>query len=240
MANTTDPSSESSTGRKPAPDEAALPGAWPGPAAGPAEEPPHPAQQHGGPPRRWRKRLLLTLIAGGLAYGGYLLVPIVKMALDTVSTDDAYVNSHVTFVAPRVSGEVIRVLVDDNMRVKKGNVLVQLDKEPYEIRLAIKQAAVTAAKADLVAAKAQVRTNVAQLRAARFLLDRSIEDVKSKIAQLQADVATLNSRKASLELARQNLRRGKELAPSGKARTWAARRPTWSIISPPCGRRWDN
>jgi hypothetical protein len=33
-----------------------------------------------------------------------------------VSTDDAYVNSYVTFVASRVSGQVLRVLVDDNDR----------------------------------------------------------------------------------------------------------------------------
>ena len=35
------------------------------------------------------------------------------------------------FVAPRVPGQVVRVLVDDNNRVRKGNLLVQLDKEPY-------------------------------------------------------------------------------------------------------------
>ena len=47
----------------------------------------------------------------GLAVGGYLLVPAVETALNTVSTDDAYVNGHVTFVAPRVPGQVARVLV---------------------------------------------------------------------------------------------------------------------------------
>ena len=54
-----------------------------------------------------------------------------KRCSNTVSTDDAYVNGHVTFVAPRVSGQVSRVLVDDNYRVKKGALLVQLDKEPF-------------------------------------------------------------------------------------------------------------
>ena len=32
------------------------------------------------------------------------LDPAVKTALNTISTDDAYVNGHVTFVAPRVAG----------------------------------------------------------------------------------------------------------------------------------------
>ena len=51
--------------------------------------------------------------------------PMVRTALNTVSTDDAYVNGHVTFVAPRVAGYVTAVLVDDNQRVKAGDLLAQ-------------------------------------------------------------------------------------------------------------------
>ena len=80
----------------------------------------------------------------GLAVGGYYLKPAVETMLNTVSTDDAYVNGHVTFVAPRVSGQVSRVLVDDNDRVKKGALLVQLDKEPYQVQVELKKAAVSA------------------------------------------------------------------------------------------------
>jgi membrane fusion protein, multidrug efflux system len=168
------------------------------------------------PPRRWwRKWLLLGSVAVGLAVAGYFLIPWVVTALNTVSTDDAYVNGHVTFVAPRVAGQVMRVLVDDNYRVKKGDLLVQLDKEPYQVQVAIKQAAVAAAETDLVAAQAQVRGQVAQTRANRFKLEHAVEDVDNQIANLRANVATLNSRKATLELARANLKRGEELAPSG-------------------------
>src|SRR5262249_9228949 len=118
------------------------------------------------PSHPWRKWLLLTGAVVGLAAGGYfLLVPWVETMLNTVSTDDAYVNGHVTFVAPRVAGQVSRVLVDDNYRVKRGDLLVELDKEPYQVQVAIQKAAVAAAEADLVAAQAQVRSLVAQARA---------------------------------------------------------------------------
>jgi membrane fusion protein (multidrug efflux system) len=162
-----------------------------------------------------RKWLLLTGVVAGLAVGGYFLVPWVETMLNTVSTDDAYVNGHVTFVAPRVAGQVTRVLVDDNYRVKKGSLLVQLDKEPYLVQLAIKKAAVVSAEADLAAANAQVRGQVAQTRASRFLLQHAIEQVDTQVANLRAAVATLNSKKATLELAKSNLRRGKALAPRG-------------------------
>ena len=92
---------------------------------------------------------------------GTSCIPRWKRRSNTVSTDDAYVNGHVTFVAPRVSGQVSRVLVDDNYRVKKGDLLVQLDKEPYQVQVAIKKAAVEVAETDLAAAQAQVRSLVA-------------------------------------------------------------------------------
>ena len=53
-----------------------------------------------------RKGLLWAAAVVGLAVGGYFLVPRVETMLNTVSTDDAYVNGHVTFVAPRVAGQV--------------------------------------------------------------------------------------------------------------------------------------
>jgi membrane fusion protein, multidrug efflux system len=163
----------------------------------------------------WRRRLLLVVVLGGLAYGAYSLVPTIEAALNTVSTDDAYVNGHVTLVAPRVSGQVSKVLVDDNYRVKKGALLVQLDKEPFADQVAVKQAAVAAAEADLVAAQAQVRGLAAQARANRFQLEHAIEDVHTQTANLRANLATLKSRQAALELARNNLKRGEELLPSG-------------------------
>jgi membrane fusion protein (multidrug efflux system) len=181
---------------------------------------PVPAEHHAPPPapppaRPLRRWLTLGGLAVGLVVVAYLLVPWIITALNTVSTDDAYINSHVTFLAPRVAGQVSKVLVDDNYRVKRGDVLVQLDKEPNRIQVEIKKAAVAVAETNLVAAKAQVEGQVAKTRAARFALEHAIEDVNNQIANLRAAVATLTSKKASLELARANLKRGEALAPSG-------------------------
>jgi membrane fusion protein (multidrug efflux system) len=147
----------------------------------------------------------------GLALGGYFLAPIVKTMLDTVSTDDAYVNGHVTYAAPRVAGQVSRVLVDDNQRVKKGDLLVQLDKEPYQVQVDIKKAALVAAEAELTAARAQVRGILAQAGSLRWKLQTSIEDVDDKVALLRARVAALRSKDASFERARADLVRAQGL-----------------------------
>jgi len=77
-----------------------------------------------------RKRRLLAGVLGVAVLAVLLVfgIPWVEAMLNTVSTDDAYVNGHVTFVAPRVPGQISRVLVDDNNRVHKGDLLADLDK----------------------------------------------------------------------------------------------------------------
>jgi membrane fusion protein (multidrug efflux system) len=158
---------------------------------------------------------LAALLVLGLMAGGYWLTPLVRSALNTVSTDDAYVNGHVTFVAPRVAGQVARVLVDDNYRVSKGDLLVELDKEPYQVQVAIKKSVVDTAKADLVAAEAQAHATVAQARASRFNLEHAMESVRNQLATLKANVAQLDVEKANLVLAERDYARNLPLVTRG-------------------------
>jgi len=141
----------------------------------------------------------------------FVIIPRIFHALHTVSTDDAYVNSYVTFVAPRVSGQVARVLVDDNNRVKKGDVLVELDPEPFRVQVAIKQAAVDTAQAELVTAQATVRSQIAQARGLRFKLQHAIEDVDNQVALIRARVATWEQSKATQMLAQAEFDRSSKL-----------------------------
>jgi len=138
-----------------------------------------------------------TLIVVGALLVVFLIIPRFFHAWHTVSTDDAYVNSYVTFVAPRVSGQVAQVLVDDNNRVKKGDVLVRLDPEPFQVQVEINQAAVDTAQANVVVADATVRSQLGQARGLRFKLQHAIEDVDNQIALIRARVATWEQSKAT-------------------------------------------
>ncbi len=148
------------------------------------------------------------------AVAAHFLAPWVATALSTVSTDDAYVNGHYTFVAPRVAGQVKKVLVDDNYRVKKGDLLVELDPEPYQVQVAINKAAVEAAETDLANAQAQMHGLVAQGTSLRWGLQHAMEDVNDQVALLRANVAMLEARKASLAKAQADFRRAEALLPS--------------------------
>ncbi|HVT89663.1 MAG TPA: HlyD family secretion protein [Tepidisphaeraceae bacterium] len=159
------------------------------------------------PPRR--RKGIIAVVAGlvlVIGLGGWY-----ASTIGTVSTDDAYVNGHVTFVAPRVTGQVAQVLVDDNNRVHKGDLLVQLDKEPFEVQAQIADSAVRAAESDLTAAQAQARAMAGQARGLRFNLEHAIEEVDNQVALLRSKVATLNSQKATLEKARSEYERALNL-----------------------------
>jgi len=159
-----------------------------------------------------RRKMLLgafavLVLAGALWFG----IPSVQTTLNTVSTDDAYVNGHVTFVAARVKGQVSRVLVDDNYRVRKGDLLVQLDKEPFQIAVAIKKAAVDTATADLQVAKSKVRGIEAEAMSRRRALEHAMEDVDNQVALLRARVAALDKSQAQLALAQVDFDRAAKL-----------------------------
>ena len=111
----------------------------------------------------------------------------------------------------RQLGQVARVLVDDNYRVKKGDVLVELDREPYQVQVAIKQAMVDTVQANLVMAQASVRGLLGQTRSQRFKLTRAIEDVDNQIALVRARVATWEQSKATLVLAQAEFNRAERL-----------------------------
>jgi membrane fusion protein (multidrug efflux system) len=160
-----------------------------------------------------RKRGLIVgfLGVGVLAALVVIGTPWVKKMLNTVSTDDAYVNGHVTFVAPRVAGQISRVLVDDNNRVHKGDLLAELDQEPYRVAVAEKKAAVDTATADLQTAIAATRAIEAQAMSQRWNLQRAVEGVDSQVALLHARVAAINKSKAALVLAQVEFDRAKQL-----------------------------
>ena len=117
---------------------------------------------------------------------------------------------------PRVSGQVARVLVDDNQRVKKGDLLVQLDKEPFQVQVALKRAAVRVAEANLAMAESKARGLEAQLGSQRLRAPVFLEQVDAQVAQLKVKDATLRTQEAILDRAgKADYERGRALGGDG-------------------------
>jgi membrane fusion protein (multidrug efflux system) len=106
--------------------------------------------------------LLLALI--GVAYGGWRFWNYLQSYADT---DDAEVGAHIDPISPRISATVIQVLVDDNQRVEKGQLLVQLDPRDYQVALAQARANLDEVKAQVNAAQQQYVSALAKVRQAQ-------------------------------------------------------------------------
>src|SRR5579863_9331223 len=124
--------------------------------------PPDSREQRSGRRKRW---VLAVLAAVALVCGLVFGVPRAVYAWNHVSTDDAIVNGHVTYISSRVSGLAEQVLVDDNQFVEAGTPIIRIDRVPYQL-------AVEQREAELARAKLSVAQNVAALDLASAQLDR--------------------------------------------------------------------
>ncbi len=88
------------------------------------------------------------------------------------STDDAFVEGHIVTVAPRVFGPVIKLNVEDNQIVKKGDLLLEIDSKDYEAKLKQSQAKLEEAKASLISADNDVIKTLSELEFAQNEYDR--------------------------------------------------------------------
>jgi membrane fusion protein (multidrug efflux system) len=98
-------------------------------------------------------RLALPLFAVVAAFG---FVALATLRFDAwtgnaaiQTTNDAYVRAEMTRLSSRVAGEVLTVAVSDFQRVKKGDLLVQIDPADYAAQVAQAEAGVAAAQAAL-------------------------------------------------------------------------------------------
>ncbi len=120
--------------------------------------------------RAWVLFVLLVIVLLATYY--------VLSDLHTPFTTDAYVQAYVIQVAPRIEGQVVRVCVEENQSVKKGDLLFEIDPRPFEYQVAHLQAK----RVDAVQQVAQLE---AELAAAKADVDRL--DAEEAYAKVVAD-----------------------------------------------------
>jgi membrane fusion protein (multidrug efflux system) len=127
-----------------------------------------------------------ALVVAGFA--GVVLWLIFRPRPD-VWTDDAYVQVHYAAVAPRVSGQVMSVAVDDNQMVKAGNVLATLDPRDYETAVTSAEAAVERDTAQV----GDVSANVSRQPALIGEQQASVDAAQARLTFAEADAKRFNN-----------------------------------------------
>ncbi len=134
-------------------------------------------------------------IAGWLLYSRFVAHP---------WTRDGQVRADMVRVSPRVSGYLVEIKVKDNQPVKKGDLLFQIDPEPYRLAVDRARVALDEARESASALEASLRAaeaGVVQRQVAVKTAESRIEEVKSGIDSADAMVQEAASGVAYAEAA---------------------------------------
>jgi membrane fusion protein (multidrug efflux system) len=156
-------------------------------------------------PRKSRLRqVLFALLPLALLAGGYFYVS----GGAVMSTDNAYVQADMVGVSTDVSGIVKQVLVHDNQTVAKGDVLFELDPQPFQLALDRANAQIGNTRNDLVAMQASYRNMQAQVEQAQKDVDFNTVNFQRQeqlIANNFTPKATYDAARNTLENSQQKL-----------------------------------
>ncbi|MGN6232685.1 MAG: HlyD family secretion protein [Trinickia sp.] len=103
------------------------------------------------------------------------------MTRNQISTDDAYTDGNAVAMAPKVAGYVVKLAVNDNVYVHKGDLLVEIDPREY-------RAQVDDARAQLGLAMAQLHTAQVGLEIARVRYPAEYRQAQAQTASARADL----------------------------------------------------
>ena len=167
------------------------------------------------PVGRGRRPFLILGVVAVAVLGGIAIYRHVTAGHE--GTDDAQVTADMVPVGTRVAGAVAHVSIQENQRVKKGDVLVEIDRADYAARAQQVEAELATAQAQAAVAEAQVQiveaTSKGGFATARAALEGSTVGVSGAEAQLAVARAAMtraesDAHKAGIDLARaQELRR---------------------------------
>lgn len=155
-----------------------------------------------------RRKFVVILVIALLVVGAGLFY---WHSTFTESTDDAQVDGDLYQVSSRVTGQVIKVYVEDNQRVDAGQLLAEIDPRDYQVALEQAQANLASAQASALQAtvnvpitSTSVSTSVSTTRsdvdASQAAVDAAEKQVQA--AQARVDEAKANQTKSDLDVER--------------------------------------
>ena len=108
-----------------------------------------------------------------------------------ISTDNAQLRSDIARVTPKIEGYVKSIHVAENQAVKRGDLLIELEDDEFQTRLAFAKAELAQAEADAAQAHSRItvqRDTLAEARAAREAADATA-DLSSSDEKRLAELA---------------------------------------------------
>jgi multidrug efflux system membrane fusion protein len=149
------------------------------------------------------------LVLAALLLGWYIY----RLYYANPRTDNAYVKANTASIAAHVSGQIVRLSIKDNQRVRKGDMLFAVDPRPYklaldtartklkltEIEIRTLQDTINAADAELAGRRIDLTNSkqyldrIVPLRERDFITENDVVEARNKFKAAQAGVAAASS-----------------------------------------------
>ena len=129
----------------------------------------------------------------------------------TEDTDDAQVDGNLYQVSSRISGQVIKVYVDDNQKVEQGQLLAEIDPKDYQVALEQAEANLASAQAAAIQANVNVPITSTSVETSLHTTSSDVQGAAAAVAQAQkqeqaaearVSQAQANAQKAKLDVER--------------------------------------
>jgi len=133
--------------------------------------------------------LLLVVVAAGLWWRSTF----------SEDTDDAQINGHLIQISSRISGQVVKVDVDENQLVKAGDEIAQLDPRDYQV--AVENAEAALASSQAAAAAAQVSVPITSINTGSNLASAALDisGAHAQVSQAQQQLVAAEARVAQAD-----------------------------------------
>ena len=156
-----------------------------------------------------KKQKVIKILAGIVVIGLVGVGVFILKNVNHETTDDAYIEGRIHAIAPKISGTVLRINVEDNQLVKKGDLLVELDPVDYILKM-------NEGVANLEVRKATLEQSVRDRDRAEALFNGKVipkEKYEFALTAYNLAKAQVNAAAQQLNISRQNLRYTKIYSP---------------------------
>jgi membrane fusion protein (multidrug efflux system) len=156
----------------------------------------------------------------------FIILPVMVLAVGTTggwywwnvlrflqSTDDAYVQSDVSLISPKVEGYIKKVKVADNQEIAEGAVLFVIDDRDFKAKVAQAEAAVATGEATIATYDNRLKLQQAMIDQATA----SVASTEADLARVQQDYKRYNALLSTDFASRQRFEQAQADARKGEA-----------------------
>jgi len=140
--------------------------------------------------KKRRNKIFIVVLSLLVIVGGWFGLTKYFHSLHHEETDDAQIEAHIAPVVSRVGGYVKKVYVSDNQFVHKGDTLLTIDPDDFQIALEQAEAALLTAESNLKVAEANTHAASQRIKtthAAVVTADAQIEAAKVNVWKTNQD-----------------------------------------------------